>query len=490
MTSLKFWQFDIKAFFRAPQWEVAIVAKIFMAIFGAYLFLSVMAIGVGAYYVLQKEFPNETTIDLINKGVFFIFLIEAILRYFFQNLPNTQVQYWILLPIKKRLIINNLLFRSLLSPFNFIPWLLYFPVAVVRIIEEGMGLDSFVWFFQLLFLSLILNFLIFLINKNTKVLITSLALMAIGIGIEIYSEFSFYKNFAKAIYWAEQYPLSVLIAIFLLAISYKAVYQFLKARFYLDMGLAKKPEKMLRLGFSFLGGYGRLGVFLKNDLRLLLRNTRPKQILLFSVMFLFYGLVFFTTEIYKENSLLVIFASLFVTAGFSMTYGQQVPAWDSEYFGFLMTQNLTYREYLESKWRLMAVSVFLSLILSSFYLLFGWKIYLIIMTTAIYNIGVGSFVNLYSGAFNRVPIKLNVKANTFSNTKAFSLTQLLFTIPKLGLPIFIFFIADFIWGGKAGLFSLAFFGGLGIVFKHYILNHLAKIYTLGKHKTIAAFTKN
>ena len=75
MTSLKFWQFDIKAFFRAPQWEVAIVAKIFMAIFGAYLFLSVMAIGVGAYYVLQKEFPNEPTIDLINKGVFFIFFI-------------------------------------------------------------------------------------------------------------------------------------------------------------------------------------------------------------------------------------------------------------------------------------------------------------------------------------------------------------------------------------------------------------------------------
>ena len=88
MTSLKFWQFDIKAFFRAPQWEVAIVAKIFMAIFGAYLFLSVMAIGVGAYYVLQKEFPNEPTIDLINKGVFFIFLIEAILRYFSKTSPT------------------------------------------------------------------------------------------------------------------------------------------------------------------------------------------------------------------------------------------------------------------------------------------------------------------------------------------------------------------------------------------------------------------
>lgn len=144
-----------------------------------------------------------------------------------------------------------------------------------------------------------------------------------------------------------------------------------------------------------------------------------------------------------------------------MTYGQHVLARDSENFGFLMTQNLTYREYLESKWRLMAVSVFLSLILSSFYLLFGWKIYLIIMTTAIYNIGVGSFVNLYSGAFNRVPIKLNVKANTFSITKAFSLTQLLSTIPKLGLPIFIFFIADFIWGRKSRLILAGLFWVIG-----------------------------
>ncbi|MBH45905.1 MAG: hypothetical protein CMC93_04745, partial [Flavobacteriaceae bacterium] len=68
--------------FRAPQWEIAIIAKIFMAIFRAYLFLSVMAMGVRAYYILHKEFPNEPNIDFINKGVFFVVLIKAILRYF------------------------------------------------------------------------------------------------------------------------------------------------------------------------------------------------------------------------------------------------------------------------------------------------------------------------------------------------------------------------------------------------------------------------
>jgi hypothetical protein len=72
------------------------------------------------------------------------------------------------------------------------------------------------------------------------------------------------------------------------------------------------------------------------------------------------------------------------------------------------------------------------LILSTFYLIFGCKIYLYVLSGAIYNLGVGSIINLYSGAYYSVPIKLDVKAKAFSNTKAFNLTQLLFTLPKLG----------------------------------------------------------
>ena len=51
--------------------------------------------------------------------------------------------------------------------------------------------------------------------------------------------------------------MSLLISAGLLLLIYKLTYQFLESRFYLDMGLAKKSEKVLRLGFAFLGGYGR-----------------------------------------------------------------------------------------------------------------------------------------------------------------------------------------------------------------------------------------
>ena len=104
-----------------------------------------------------------------------------------------------------------------------------------------------------------------------------------------------------------------------------------------------------------------------------------------------------------------------------LTFGQLVPAWDSEYFSFLMCQNIPYRNYLKSKLYLMMFSVVLSLILSLPYLYFGIKIMTIILATAIFNFGMGSFITLYSGAFNATPVKLNVKAKAFENTQNFSL---------------------------------------------------------------------
>jgi hypothetical protein len=106
-----------------------------MSLFAAYMFASILVVGVGVYYIIGKTFPEYSTIEIINQGVFFIFLIEFIGRFFFQHPPSTQFQSWIILPIKKSKIINDMMLRSLFHPFNFTPCLLYFPIAVVRVIE-------------------------------------------------------------------------------------------------------------------------------------------------------------------------------------------------------------------------------------------------------------------------------------------------------------------------------------------------------------------
>jgi hypothetical protein len=66
MTISKFWHLLINAFFRAPQWEVAIIAKILLGLFAAYMFFSILALGVEIYYILEIIFPGHSTIEIIN----------------------------------------------------------------------------------------------------------------------------------------------------------------------------------------------------------------------------------------------------------------------------------------------------------------------------------------------------------------------------------------------------------------------------------------
>jgi hypothetical protein len=76
-----------------------------------------------------------------------------------------------------------------------------------------------------------------------------------------------------------------------------------------------------------------------------------------------------------------------MTGVFMLNYGQFVPAWDSNYYGMMMSQNIPMKQYLNSK-VLMSVSVLIFAILSTPYLYFGWKILVINLACATYNLGV------------------------------------------------------------------------------------------------------
>jgi len=108
---------------------------------------------------------------------------------------------------------------------------------------------------------------------------------------------------------------------------------------------------------------------------------------------------------------------------------------------------------------------------------------------ALFNIGLNSFLTLYGGVLNRVPIELNVKAKAFSNTNGFNPTQLLIGLPKFLLPMGLFYIPYKLINFEAGLITLALSGVLGIVFKNFIFKKIEGVYQRGKYKTIAAYSE-
>jgi hypothetical protein len=330
---------------------------------------------------------------------------------------------------------------------------------------------------------------VFLINKNKNVAIGVLLFLAGGYVLENYMNVPVISSIGigfEALY-IEPLWITVILVFFLVVLQLTAI--FLKKELYLDKGLSKKKEKIIGSNLFFLDRLGPLGGLLKNDIRLIIRNIRARQVVLATIFFLFYGLIFFTQELYLERPGILIFAGIFITGGFTITFGQYIPAWDSEYYSMLMSQNLNYKRYLKSKLYLLMFSVVISMVLSLPYLYFGKKVMVLIIGCGIFNFGLGALISLFSGAYNATPLKLNVKAKAFENTKGFNLTQFIFAIPKLVLPVLVFYIPYFFLGFNAGIVGLITSGLGGLVFRNQILGWIEKIYQIKKYETLAAFNK-
>lgn len=483
----RFLSLEWKQFTRASYFQKGLAIKILL--FLAVIYFGGIAIFMGGlmFFILKKTMPDIDPLITVNNFLIYWVLANLTIRFFMQQLPVMNIKPLMIIPIKRNTVIHYLLGKTTLSFFNFISLFIFVPFCIVLLIQEYAVINVISWFMSIVFITLSLNYTNFLINKNNTFFYTITSLLIVLIGLEYYDIFKVSEPIGFGFNALYNYPYLLVMPLLLMIGLYKVNFDFIKKGFYLDGAVSKKTEEVNTTDLSWMNRFGSVAIFLKNDLKLIWRNARPKQVMMMSFLFLFYGIIFYTQDIYVERPAIIAFASIFVTGGFLMTFGQLVPSWDSEYYKLFMSQNIPYKKYLESKWYLMVVAVSISFLLSIPYLYFGWRIFAMIAAGALFNIGLNSFITLFGGALNRVPIELNVKAKAFGNTNGFNPTQLLIALPKLVLPMLLFYIPYKLMSFNAGLIALALSGVLGIVFKNFFLNKIESVYQKGKYKTIAAF---
>jgi hypothetical protein len=321
---------------------------------------------------------------------------------------------------------------------------------------------------------------------------------AVAVTLVLFAVFQRYDIFDITVYMGPVFdtfyndPIYTLIPWLVLLLLYRLTFTHFKNRMYLDAGLqvAKKEAKQIQLGW--LNRFGRTAIFIKNDIKLILRNKRSKMTLWISLMFLFYGLLFFTDSsggLY-DNPVWKIFAGIFVSGGFLFTFGQYVPSWDSAYYPLMMSQNIAYREYLNAKWSMITIATAVSTLLGSFYMLFGWDVYAAILTGAIYNIGINGYLVLLSGAYIKTPIDLTSTKKPFGDKQAFNAKTLLLTLPKLFLPMVLYFVGSLFGGEWAGYMTVACTGILGYFLKNKVFDLIETLYKTEKYKTLNAYKQS
>jgi hypothetical protein len=231
--------------------------------------------------------------------------------------------------------------------------------------------------------------------------------------------------------------------------------------------------------------FGEMGPFLQLDLKMIWRNKRTKSQVFISLLFVFYGLIFYTQDIYSDMMPMKVFLGVFMTGIFLSNFGQFIPAWDSSYYSMMMSQNIPLRKYLESKATLISVSVIVMFLLTIPYIYFGWEALAINFACALYNLGVNIPVILFFGSFNKKRIELD--QSPFGNMQGTSATQFLIMLPVLIAPIVLFSIFYYAISFEAAIMVLSVLGVIGFAMKNYLLNLVTEQYRKKKYGMIAGF---
>ncbi|MDP5027909.1 hypothetical protein GFJ94_07360 [Flavobacterium sp. LMO8] len=473
-----------KSFVRSASFKTNLAFKIFMALLFLYFASMFVLAGFGAFYGLKKA--GLEPLQTVNKFIIYYLFADMMMRYFFQKIPTLTIRPLLVLPIKKNTIVHFSLGKTVLNYFNTTHAFFFIPFSIILLYNDYNILGVISWHLGILTSILFINFLNILIN-NKDLLFGIVATIIIGlVASQYYNLFDitiYTQPFFQGLY--EQVWM-VLLPIFALVIIYYFTFNFFKKDLTLDERLHIKKNLANSNDLTWLNQFGTLGTFLKNDIKLLMRNKRAKTTLYMSFFFLFYGLIFFTQDIYK-GGVMQAFAAVFVTGGFLINFGQFVPSWDSSYYQLMMTQSISYKEYLNSKWWLMIIGTAISMLLASFYIYFGWDIYITILATGIYNIGFNSFLVLLTGAYTRTAIDLESAKGAFGDKKAFNFKTLLFSLPQMIIPILLFGVGLLLDNINIGIALIAIVGLLGLLFKSRIFVLIERIYKNAKYDTIVAY---
>ncbi|MDC0117201.1 DUF5687 family protein, partial [Flavobacteriaceae bacterium] len=303
------------------------------------------------------EFPLEdgTTVPFlyVNKQLIYVFVYLIVLRYFVQSLPVVNIKALLLTPVLKTQIVRFSLLKTVLTYFNILPLFFLIPFSFLLASTGDYDIVGLIfWNINIMGLIYVTNFFNFLLKNKNKLIYGIGGILALIKILEYYSIVDFTTYSEQFFYLFYSQPYATAFTWLLVFWLYNYVNKYLLQGLYIDTGLQVKIKEAKMDDFSFLDRFGKTATFIKNDLRLLKRSKRARTAVYMGIGMLFYGIIFVPSEDILGSGFL-FFGYLFSTGGFLFMFGSFVPSWDSQYYPLMMTQNIEYKEYLNSKWSLM-----------------------------------------------------------------------------------------------------------------------------------------
>jgi hypothetical protein len=478
-------QLEIKSTFRSKQLKTEVLSFVFKLFFICYFALALIGLSFLSIKFVKEYYPGQDVLYTLSGFYIFYWLYDLFLRFMLSSSPVVYIKPLLILNINQSTIVKYTVLKAYVNIFNVIHLCFFIPLAFMLIVNGYSSLSVVLWTLSMLIILSCNSFISIFLDKLNLFFYLFVAMFTlIGLG-HLYGYIDVLPIFAPISYFFYQFNFSIVVAIFALLACFYLTYLYYKNQLYLDKGLKKEDAEVRSINIKYLNSLGNIGTFIKNDLYLIIRNKRPRTTVLMSLLFVVYP--FLIVDFGKELNAMAVFAAVFATGGFMISFGQFVPSWDSAYYPLFMTQNVSYREYLLSKWYIMAIAGVISFALCSFYFLISPLFFLALIAAMVFNIGFNSSLILLMGAYIRQPIDLTSNSGAFGNTKAFNINTLILSLVIFAVPSLIHLAFQYFFNIYIGFLAVAICGFAGLLLRDKIFNIILKKYKQNKYKALIDF---
>lgn len=464
---------ELKAFWRSKNTGKSIAVYIVMGLVLLYLFACVVFLGIFLDKVLLSIFPKDNVVVSFYGFLMIYFLIDLQLRIKLQELPTLRAQPYLHLRIKRNTIVRYLSFMAIGSVFNLWPFVLFLPFILKIIVPQSGSLAGWMLMVAILGLTVFNNYLALFIKRKSN--INGWIYLAVA-GVLIMVMVGDFKLHLYSIRNASYYcfgllhtqPLLVVIPLLLAILMYYLNFIYLKNNLYMDELNAHKASAYKNSSeYPFFSRFGTAGDLTANEIKLILRNKRPRSALITSVFFLLLGLVYYTNSRYGQ--VWYIFAGMFMTGIFIINYGQFMYSWQAAHFDGILVSRVSFKDFIKSKYILFTFMSTAAFLLTTPYVYFGWNILLLNLIMYLWNIGVNTTIVLFFA--NRNAKRIDLSKSGSLNWDGAGGTQILLSLPLFLTPYIVYY--PFVMIGHETL-------GLGVIAAVAIFAILTRSYWMKK----------
>ena len=462
-----------KAFWRSKNTGKSIAMRIVMGILILYLLLNVLVVAFFMDKILEKTFPNQEIIQSFNSLLLYYFIIDLLMRFQMQELPTLAVRPYLHLRIKKNQLINYLSLTSLGTAFNLTPLLLTLPFLIKVILPEYGTAGILAYSIAIIGLTLTNHFFSLWIkrkvNLNAIWMLIFFGTFLIFVSLDFYFKLFSISTLSALIFNSVMSaPLYSLIFLLAAGIIYLINYRYLRSNLYLEELYSGDNSHKSSTEIPFLGRFGMSGDLAANELKLILRNKRPRSVIMMSLFFMFYGLIFYNRPDFSYP--MTIFCGMFMTGIFIINYGQFMFSWQSAHFDGILVSKVRAKDFFKAKLLLFTMFSTISFLLTIPYVYFGWRVLVIHFIMFIWNLGVNTLLVLFFA--NRNYRRIDLSKGSAFNWEGVGASQWILSIPLLLGPFIIFLPFNLLDYPEIGIAIIGLIGLLFILSREYWVNKL------------------